>query len=127
MNYQGKINLLKLNNACIVSIKGKTGSKKGIFIPIEDNHLFVSADDSNKPKGVYADFIAWENKVAGKFGDTHSFKLSVPKEIREKMSEEELKKIPYFGTIKPYELQNASSSVTAPEAEVEDPADDLPF
>lgn len=126
MNYQGKINLLRLINACVVNIKGRNGSKKGVFIPIEDNHLFVSSDDNNSPKGVYADFIVWENKVAGKFGDTHSFKLSVPKDVREKMTEEQIKAIPYFGSMKPYELQNASASVNVPDAEVEE-KDDLPF
>ena len=124
MNYQGKINLLRLINSCVVTIKGNTGSKKGVFIPIEDNHLFMSADDAGKPKAAYIDFIAWENKQS-KFGDTHSLKLSIAKEIRDKMTDDQLKAIPYFGTFKPYEIGNASNTVVAPEAEVEEL--DLPF
>ena len=125
-NYSGKINLLKMNNACIVSVKGKQSTKRGVFIPIEDNNLFVTADDNMKAKGAYIDFIAWENQQTGKYGDTHSIRQSLPKEVREKMSEEQLKAIPFFGNMKPYEQTNADYSVTAPVAEAE-PGDDLPF
>ena len=53
MNYTGKLNLLKFKNACLISVKGRTETKKGIFIPIDDNHVFVSADDANRAKGAY--------------------------------------------------------------------------
>ena len=32
-NYSGKLNLLKFLNACIVTVKGNTSTKRGVFIP----------------------------------------------------------------------------------------------
>lgn len=131
-NFSGKLNLLKLKNSAVVSINGKTGAKKCVVIPIEDNHLFVSADEKNKAKSVYMDFIAWENKTPLQSGDTHGLKQSLSKEAREKMSDEELKSIPFIGNMKPYEYEakNASEVVEAPQVQVA-PADDydsdLPF
>ena len=125
MNFSGKLNLLRFRNACIVSVTGRTATKKGVFIPIEDNNLFVSADENLRPKGAYIDFIAWENNPP-KYGDTHSLRQSVPKEARERMTEEERNAIPYLGNMRPYELQNAASSTYAPGVEAYS-EDDLPF
>lgn len=126
MNYSGKLNLLKFRNACIVSVQGRTEKKKGVFIPIDDNNLFISADENLRAKGAYLDFIAWENQQPGKYGDTHSLRQSVAKEVRERMTEEEQKAIPFIGNMRPYELQNAASSAYAPAVEVNSD-DDLPF
>ena len=125
MNYSGKLNLLKFRNACIVNVPGRTTTKKSVVIPIEDNNLFISADENLRPKGAYLDFIAWENNPP-RYGDTHSFRQSVAKEVRERMTEEEQKAIPYFGGMRPYELKNAAQSAYAPSVEVY-AEDDLPF
>lgn len=127
MNYSGKLNLLKFRNPCIVTVKGNSSTKRGIFIPIDDNNLFISADENLKAKGAYVDFNAWENQQPGKYGDTHSIRQSLAKEVRERMTEDELKSVPYFGNMKPYEVQNASQSVYAPTAQVDEDTDDLPF
>ena len=126
------MNLLKLKNSAVVQIKGNTGTKKCVVIPIEDNHLFVSVDESNKAKGVYVDFIAWENRNSLQSGDTHGLKQSLPKEVREKMSDEDKKAMPFIGNMKPYEYEakNASEVVEAPQVQVapeENYSDDLPF
>lgn len=126
MNYNVKLNLMRFKNACVITVKGKNASKRGVFIPIEDNNMFISADDDLNVKGAFVDGIAWENKQVGKYGDTHSIRQSLPKEVRDKMSEEELLSIPYFGNMKPYELTDKANSVAAPVVEP-DPADDLPF
>lgn len=131
-NFSGKMNLLKLKNSAVVQIKGNTGTKKCVVIPIEDNHLFVSVDESNKAKGVYVDFIAWENRNSLQSGDTHGLKQSLPKEVREKMSDEDKKAMPFIGNMKPYEYEakNASEVVEAPQVQVapeENYSDDLPF
>lgn len=128
-NYSGKHNLLRFKNACVLSIKGKTESKKCLVIPIEDNHLFMSMDvDSGKPKGVFVDFMAWKNEEPDKYGNTHTFRQSLPKEVREKMTEEEKKAIPFFGNMKPYEQPNAVASYEAPVPSLEEEdLDDLPF
>lgn len=116
-----------MKNACIVTVKGSRETKRGVFIPIDDNNLFISADENLKAKGAYLDFTAWENKQPGKFGDTHSIRQSLAKEIRDKMTEEELNAVPYFGNMKPFEVQNASATVNAPTAYVDENTDDLPF
>lgn len=126
-SYSAKINLLKMTNACVVSVKGKSGSKKGVFIPIDDNNLFVSMDENIKAKGVYLDLNIWENKTQSQYGDTHSIKPALPKDVRKGMTEEQLKAIPYIGNMKPYEPQNGSQTVEAPQASVEENEDELPF
>lgn len=128
-NFSGKLNLLKFKNACIVSVKGKTTTKRGIFIPIEDNNMFISADEEMKPKGAYVDFIAFENAETGRYGDTHSIRQSVAKEVRDRMSEAEKNAIPFLGNMKPYEIQNAAQDANAPYVETvpDECYEDLPF
>ena len=126
-SFSGKFNLLKFKNSCIVSVKGKSETKRGVFIPIDDNNLFISADENLKPKGAYIDFTAWENQQPGKYGDTHSIRKSLAKEVRERMTDDELKAVPYFGNMKPYTLENAAKTVEAPSAQVDEGLEDLPF
>ena len=126
-SYSGKMNLLKFKNACIVTVQGKIQAKRGVFIPVDDNNLFISADEDLKPKGAYLDFMAWENQQPGKYGDTHSLRQSLAKEVRDRMTEDELKAVPYFGNMKPYEATNAAQTVAAPIAQVDENIDDLPF
>lgn len=126
-NYTGRLNLLKFKNACIITVQGKSAPKKGVFIPIEDNAIFVTAGDDQKARGAYIDFMAWENQQPGKYGDTHGIRQSLPKEVRGRMTEEQLKAVPYFGNMKPHEVQNASQTVEAPATQVEETTDELPF
>lgn len=126
-NFQGKLDFLKFKNSCVISVKGKSGAKKGVFVPIEDNGLFVTTDENNKAKGAYFNFAVFENKQVGKYGDTHMIKQSLDKDIRSKMSEEEKRAMPILGNMKPMELQNASQAVEAPVAPLVQEEDDLPF
>ena len=126
MNYSGKLNLLKFKNACLISVKGNTAVKKGIFIPFEDNNIFISSDEDLKAKGAYVDFNAWENQATDKYGYTHCIRQSISKEVKDRMNEEERKSVPYIGNMKPYEIQNGPSSVHVSTAEI-DESDDLPF
>ena len=127
-NFQGKIDFLKLKNACVISVNGKSGAKKGVFVPIEDNGLFVTTDENNKAKGAYFNFAVFENKKVGKYGDTHMIKQSIGKDARSKMSDEEKRAIPILGNMKPMELQNASQAVETPVAPVShEEEDSLPF
>ena len=127
-NFQGKLDFLKFKNSCVISVKGKTGEKKGVFVPIEDNGLFVTTDENNKAKGAYFNFAVFENKKVGKYGDTHMIKQSIGKDARSKMSDEEKRAIPILGNMKPMELQNASQAVETPVAPVShEEEDSLPF
>lgn len=127
MNYNGKMNLLRFKNAFVISVKGRNETKKGVFIPIDDNNLFVSVDENLKARGAYLDFTAWENEQPGKYGDTHAIRQSLPKDVRDRMTEEERKTIPYFGNMKPMEARNNAAAVKAEEISAVDNVDDLPF
>ena len=130
-NFQQKLNLLKFNNAFTMPIKGKTSVKQCVCIPIDDNYLFVSADDSKNAKAIYADINA--NQYEGgksQYGDTHYLRLNVPKEVREKMTEEEKKAIPYLGNMKVSQIpqsQSAELPMTNTYQVPEDDLDKLPF
>lgn len=130
-NFQQKLNLLKFNKAFTMPVRGKNSVKQCVCIPIEDNYLFVSADDNLKAKAVYADINVnqYENGKS-QFGDTHYLRLAVPKEIREKMTDDERKAVPYLGNMKPSQMQQAQSAelpinraYSIPEEDLED----LPF
>ena len=129
-NYQIKQNLLKFRNAFVMSIKGNSATKQCVCIPIEDNHLFVSPDDNLKAKAVYADINVnqYENGKS-QYGDSHYLRLSVPKEIREKMSEEQKQAIPYLGNMKASQIPVVQSAdINSPGYAVpENELDDLPF
>lgn len=130
-NYQAKLNLLRFKNAFTMPIKGRNSVKQCVCIPIEDNYLFVSADANLKAKAVYADInINPYDSGKSQYGDTHYLRQAVPKEIRDKMTEDEKKAVPYLGNMKPSQIQQAQSAelpingaYTIPEEEL----DDLPF
>lgn len=132
-NFQGKLDFLKFKNSCVISVKGKTGEKKGVFVPIEDNGLFVTTDENNKAKGAYFNFAVFENKQVGKYGDTHMIKPRVGKEIRAQMSEEDKRAIPIIGNMRPLDLQSPSvpqNDIVTPEspaAPQDNDDSDLPF
>lgn len=126
-DFNGKLNLLKLKRAGIMQIQGRTGVLRCLVITVEDNNIFVTTDENNHPKAAYIDLTAWELKNP-KYDETHMIKQSLPKEVREKMTDEEKKAIPILGGLKPviFESQNAASSCAAPIAQTQN-SDDLPF
>ena len=126
-DFNGKLNLLKLKRDGIMQIQGRTGVLRCLVIPVEDNNIFVTTDENNHPKAAYIDLTAWELKNP-KYDETHMIKQSLPKEVREKMTDEEKKAIPILGGLKPviFESQNAASSCAAPIAQTQN-SDDLPF
>jgi len=119
-NISTKINLRQLKNI-VKTMKRKDGSEvECLIIPIESNHLFKSE------KGVYLDLIGFgfDNKIEDS-KDTHLVKQSLPKELFDKMSEEDKKSMPILGNHVVWgrsepEPQNAQIE----EGEV---PDDLPF
>ena len=115
MNYNLNINLLKLANTCVIDVQSKaTGIvKKGVFIPIEDNDLYVSLDNELNLKGLLLSLVAWELKEKGKYGDTHIIKQAFSKETRETLTEEQLKDKPILGNMKEIEKPNTLDSVSS--------------
>ena len=89
-NVTQKINLAALKHV-EMELKSKDGSTvKGMFIPYEANHVFVSDKG-----GRNIDLISFEYKEKKEWG-THMTKQSLPKDVREKMTDEEKNAMPIF-------------------------------
>lgn len=58
-NFNAKLNLLKLKRAGVMQIQGRGEVLRCLVIPIEENNIFVSTDDNNRPKAAYLDLTAW--------------------------------------------------------------------
>ncbi len=128
-NFNAKLNLMKLSRAGIMQIQGRGEVLRCLVIPVEENHLFVSTDEAtNRPKAAYLDLSAWELQNP-KYEETHMIKQSLPKEVREQMTEEQRKSLPILGGLKPMEVkpaENNAATCDAPFAQVSD-MNDLPF
>ena len=96
-DFNGKLNLLKLKRAGVMQIPGRTEVLRCLVIPIEENNIFISTDENNRPKAAYLDLTAWELKNP-KYEETHMIKQSLSKEVREKMTDEEKKAMPSTNT-----------------------------
>lgn len=116
----GKINLAKLKHV-LMEKKGKGGNPvKGIFIPIKLNDLFEGKDGN-----VYLDIIAFEVKEKKEGFGTHIVKQSLPKEIREGMTEEQKNNEPIIGNLTVIEHKEIPNNLA--EGVVNGDDDDLPF
>lgn len=122
MNYGIRIDLQKLNNAFLRNFTGKTATKRCICIPVDDNPEMYLGE-----KGTYLNLTAIET-VNSQYGDTHYVKGNIPREVYDKLSEDQRKAIPILGNMKPIQpRQQAVSGTTdmnAPEGQQDD---DLPF
>jgi len=118
----GKLNLLNLHGV-VKMIPGKMGPVECVVIPLEKNKLFKGE------KGIYLDLIAFEiahDKRREGSKDSHLLKQSFSKEVRESMTEEQIKALPILGSLQVWdesftESEPVSSSTTLGED------DDLPF
>ena len=82
MNKNIKIDLTAFAGSGIINLSGKNGQlKKCLVIPIAENYLYEGE------KGIYADFIAWEMRERKENGATHLIKQSLPKEIRDNLTD----------------------------------------
>lgn len=118
MNYNIKLNLAGLKHV-VRKEKRKDGSEvECLIIPIDANYLYRGE------KGLYADITAIEPKTAPKEGylDSHFLKLSLPKEVYEKLTDDERKATPIIGNMRPW-----VSNSNEPPIVVQNEEDDLPF
>jgi len=117
MSLNGSINLLKYPGARRIIANGV----KGIFIPVDNNPSIFVGD-----KGAYASIRVVEKETT--FDDrhyTHFVAASLPKKVREGMTEEQAKAAaPILGNLEAYQPQQGGSYEEA--ATVED-EEDLPF
>ena len=133
MNVRGSIDLLKLENACVITVTGKTGvEQRGVFVPIEENDLYVTMDESlKKAKAAYLGLLVNQRREASQYGKTHYAKQSLSKEFRNNFKElAEKKNGVYLGYFETYTIEsgNAAGKVEAEPMNVSpEEQEDLPF
>lgn len=116
-----KLNLLQLH-AVVKMITGQTGPVECLVIPIEKNRLFKG------DKGIYLDIVGFEiDPAKRKEGnkDTHILKQSFSKEVREAMTEDELRSLPILGNLQVWDGTSSAEPLSSPVVQPEN--DDLPF
>lgn len=91
MNYNIRLDLLKLNGACLQNIKGNTATKRCLIIPIDENDSIFLGE-----KGCHLSLIAFQLQTP-KYEDTHCIKPSIPKNKRETMTPQQKEAIPIIG------------------------------
>jgi len=117
-NFGIKIDGLKFAGAFLHNVKGKAATKRCLIIPVDDNpNVYVGE------KGCYMNFTAVEVQNP-QYGDTHLIKGDLPKEVYEKMSDEERQAQPIFGNVRPLKAREMSVTGTT---ELDGEAEDLPF
>ena len=90
------INLMRLK-----SFEWAFNGRPCVVIPIEANDLHTTKDHMGKVTNAYLNMMAWERKEVGKDGDTHFLKQSHSRAYRDAKGDEELRKEPILGDIRP--------------------------
>lgn len=93
-NYKVKIDLSKLRKSSVTELVIDGQKKKGVFIPIEDNNLFVS----QKSNSIYLDMTAYTVKN-DKYGQSHILKQKMGGVAWRNMTEDERRNIPIVGSL----------------------------
>lgn len=121
-NLSIKLNLKKMSRVGVATVH----NVRCVVIPIEENDIFVSKDDTGKVKNIFIDLTAWANKNGvSQYGDTHLVKLSYSDEFRASHPDT-VEKSQIIGNIKPFNVSNAANIVDAPVVNVGEDSD-LPF
>lgn len=117
----GKLNLLQLH-AVVKMITGQNGPVECLVIPLAKNRLFKG------DKGIYLDIIGFEIDPAKRnenSKDTHLLKQSFSKEVREAMTEDELRSLPILGNLQVWDGTSSAEPVSSSVTQNED--DGLPW
>lgn len=119
-NISSKINLCALKDVAILKM-GKNKDVECLVIPIERNHLYKSEKGA-----VYLDMQGFELKTKREGSkDTHMIVQSLPKDVRDKQTEEEKKQNPILGNHIVWDMQSNSSNESGAVSVASE--DDLPF
>lgn len=116
-NFNVKINLALMNG--VKTITSKKNNEKYVCIPLSANYIFEGR------KGLYMDLTAYS--YDGKFGESHFLKNRIPKDIYEKMSEEDKKNTPILGSLSPLEMDKGIAEKADYQEFEEVSENDLPF
>lgn len=122
MNISGKINLTQLKHK-VLKLQGKNGLIDCVVLPIEANS-FIKGE-----KGIYFDIAAYELKEKRE-NQTHLLKQSFPKEVFERMTEQQKTSIPIIGSMTvwgPREPEPVKVDIEMPAVITPELADGLPF
>lgn len=95
-NFSVKINLAQMNG--VKTITSKKTNEKYVCIPLSDNYIFEGR------KGLYLDLTAYS--YDGKFGESHFLKNRIPKNVYEKMSDEDKRNTKIVGSMSTLEMDN---------------------
>ncbi len=101
-----KLNLLNLISAVRYE-DGASGPVECLIIPIDRNYLFRGQS------GVYLDMTAWEMKEP-RGNDSHLIKQSLPKEVYERMTDEERRSMPILGNVSTFKSESKAVSSSEP-------------
>lgn len=116
-NFNVKINLALMNG--VKTITSKKNNEKYVCIPLSANYIFEGR------KGLYMDLTAYS--YDGKFGESHFLKNRIPKDVYEKMSDEDKKNTPILGSLSPLEMDNGITEKADYQEFEADSENDLPF
>jgi hypothetical protein len=120
-NLNISVNLSALKHEIIKTKKGNLA----MIIPLELNHLEQNAKNNN----VYFGLTAWASKDEDgidSYGNSHSLKQSLPKEVNDKMTKDERYAMPFMGNAKPFGGGGGGSDANNSSGETKS-EDDLPF
>lgn len=127
-NYNLKIALTKIKGAKVMEIQGRTSKRLCVVIPIDNDEGTVVDSYEGKIDGlptmkplsdVQLNLTAFEFRDK-KFGQTHGLKASFSKQRLERMTQEELKTMPFLGNMKPWNNANSSAVDDLPPGNEED-------
>lgn len=111
-NYNIKIELDKLPGAKIMDIKGETKIRRCVVIPIDNERGTVvdeytkfdhqSGGVTTKPLAHVQLLVTAYESSNQSYGSTHYLKPQVSKEFFERMSEEQVRNLPFIGSLSPW-------------------------
>lgn len=111
-----------------MEIQGRTSKRLCVVIPIDNDEGTVVDSYEGKIDGlptmkplsdVQLNLTAFEFRDK-KFGQTHGLKASFSKQRLERMTQEELKTMPFLGNMKPWNNANSSAVDDLPPGNEED-------
>jgi hypothetical protein len=126
-NFAIKIDVQKMQGVFLRNMtSAKTGvTKRIVCIPVDDNpNIYVGE------KGIYLNLTANQNRDGqpSQYGDTHYVKADVPKEVYEKMTDEQKQQLAILGNMRPITpRQQQAQGTTNSDAPEGEPEEDLPF
>ena len=116
-NFNVKINLALMNGVKLIT--SKKNNERCVCIPLSENYIFEGR------KGLYLDLTAYS--YDGKFGESHFLKNRIPKDIYEKMSEEDKKNTHILGSLSPLEMDKGITEEADYQDFEEDSNEYVPF